>query len=347
MLDRGPGHVTQPISIEPARQTGETGMLLARPVEVLAPESARPGVIGPLIEASKPGITRLVTITSGVGFGMAIAQGPSSWRAAWTCLLASLLGTAISSSGANTLNQWWERERDARMRRTERRPLPRGALTPRTVLASGLILSALGVAVLWAFCGAAPALVSLTTIATYLLVYTPLKPVTPWSTLVGAFPGALPPLIGWSSAASLSGTRAGFESLTHPLGLSLFLILFVWQVPHTLAIAWMYKDDYARGGHRLLPVIDGDGRRTARWMLAWSVVLLPVSLAPAYWMRPGAAAAFVIIAAIMGVAYFWLALRVVRTRERADARRMFFASIMHLPLLLVSLVGFTLVTSLF
>ncbi len=336
-----------PISIEPAHPGNTAPALLRRPVEVIVPEKARPSGAAALLEATKPGITRLVTITSAVGFGMAMAQLRTQWHDAWICLAGCLAGTAISSAGANTLNQWWERERDARMKRTESRPLPRGALRPRTVLLSGLLLGALGVTLLCLLCGPVPGLVSLTTIVTYLLIYTPLKPVTPWSTLVGALPGALPPMIGWTSVASIAGDRAGLVSLAHPLGLTLFAILFVWQVPHTLAIAWMYKEDYARGGHRLLPVVDGDGRRTARWMLAWSAVLLPVSLAPAYWMRPGAAAAFSIIAVITGVAYFVLALRVVRTRERADARRMFFASIMHLPLLLVSLVGFTLVTSLF
>ncbi len=319
------------------------------PIEVLAPEASEHThgarcTIAALIEATKPGITRLVTITSGVGFGLGMVQWKSTWSATWPCLVASLIGTAISSSGANTLNQWWERERDARMKRTQNRPLPRGALKPASALAWGIALGIVGVALLWAVSGAVPALVSFTTIVTYLLVYTPLKPVTPWSTLVGAIPGALPPLIGWTSAASVAG--AGVPALWHPLGLTLFAIMFVWQVPHTLAIAWMYKDDYARGGHRLLPVIDGDGRRTARWMLAWSLLLIPVSIAPAWWMPASAGAAYIVIASIMGLAYFSLALRVVRARERADARRMFFASIIHLPLLLVSLVGFTLVTRL-
>lgn len=304
-----------------------------------------------LIEATKPGITRLVTITSAVGFGLSashflIGAAQTGWPTMAVALAAALVGTALSSSGANTLNQWWERDRDALMNRTSRRPLPRGALKPSTVLTAGLTLSAAGVGVLWAWCGVVPAAIALITIVSYLLVYTPLKPVTPWSTPVGAVPGALPPLIGWSAAASLLGTQPALESLLHPIAILLFAIMFVWQVPHTLAIAWMYKDDYAKGGHRLLPVIDGDGARTARWMAAWSLLLVPVSIAPAFWMDRGPAWAFGVVAALMGVGYVMLAFRVIRTRQRADARRVFFASIMHLPLLLVLLVLFVLVSRL-
>lgn len=337
------------------------GVKPMRPVEVIAGDAGvmadgatvheqSSGLVRPLVEASKPGITRLVTVTSAVGFALAAMSSEQPWSAlagplAWP-LVGALLGTALSSSGANTLNQWWERERDARMQRTARRPLPRGALSPRAVLVSGVVLSVVGIAVLWAMCGIVPAAVSLTTILTYLFMYTPLKPVTPWSTLVGAVPGALPPVIGWTAAASVGGTAAAGAALVHPLCVLLFAIMFVWQVPHTLAIAWMYKDDYARGGHRLLPVVDGDGRRTARAMVLWSVLLLPLSLAPGLWMDPAPALAFTLISGAMGLAYIWLATTVARTCERADARRMFFASIIHLPLLLISLVAFVMVTRL-
>lgn len=299
-----------------------------------------------LVEATKPGITRLVTVTGLVGFGLAAMHWRAPWSESWLPLLGCGLGTAISSAGANTLNQWWERDRDARMRRTSQRPLPRGALTPRAVLVSGLSLCVAGVLVLLLMCGTVPAAVSLLTILTYLLLYTPLKPVTPWSTPVGAVPGALPPMIGWTAAAQIHGVETALGAVLHPLGLLLFAIMFVWQVPHTLAIAWMYKDDYALGGHRVLPVVDGDGRRTARAMVLWSLLLVPVSIAPAWWMDPAPAAAFTLLSGTMALAYVWLAVKVVRSRQRADARRMFFASIIHLPLMLITLVVFTMVTRL-
>jgi protoheme IX farnesyltransferase len=175
--------------------------------------------------------------------------------------------------------------------------------------------------------------VSLATVLVYLLLYTPLKPVTPQATLIGAVPGALPPLIGYSAAA---GSAA---SLVEPGALALFAIMFIWQIPHFLAIAWIYRDDYAKGGYRVLPVVDRGGGRTARAMLLWAGLLIPAALAPAWTMKPVAAAVYGVLAAAMGLAYFWLTLRVARTRERADARRAFIASVIHLPLLLVLIVA--------
>lgn len=327
-----------------------TAVGVERPVEVVAPPRDEPrgaeGVVRPLVEATKPGITRLVTITSAMGFGLAALQGEGSWGPLVPACVGALVGTALSSAGANTLNQWWERDRDARMRRTMARPLPRGALGPGAVLASGVGLSAAGLVVLAAVCGLVPAAVSLATILIYVLLYTPLKPVTPWATLVGAVPGALPPLIGWTAAAGVRGEGAAAASLGEPLGWLLFAIMFVWQIPHTLAIAWMYKDDYARGGHRVLPVVDVDGRRTARSMVLWSLLLVPVSVAPAWWMDRGPAWAYGLLSGVMALGSLALALRVVKGRERADARRMFFATIIHLPLLLATLVGFMLVSKL-
>ncbi|MFN0133318.1 MAG: heme o synthase [Phycisphaerales bacterium] len=293
---------------------------------------------GAVVEASKPGITRLVTITSAVGFALAAAG--RRWEAGELAVVAvaCLLGTALSAAGANTLNQWMERARDARMPRTQRRPIPRGSLSPTAAKWAGVAMAALGVVVLWAGCGWAPAAVSAITTLIYLFAYTPLKPVTPWATLVGAVPGALPPVIGYTAGAG----PAGFGE---PMAWLLFLIMFVWQVPHFLAIAWLYREDYEAGGFRVLPVVDPTGRRTARSILAWSVALIPVSIAPAFWMDAAPGAAFGIITGIMGVAFLMLGLRLVRTQERADARRAFFASIIHLPLLLIAVVAFSLVST--
>jgi heme o synthase len=300
---------------------------------IALPEPREGGLLSAIIEASKPRITRLVTVTSGVGF--VLAAMPQRWELMPLAVAAvgALAGTALSAAGANALNQWMERDRDALMPRTCNRPLPQQRLSPGAALAAGSVLAISGIVLLWALCGLAPAMVSLATVLVYLLLYTPLKPVTPQATLIGAVPGALPPLIGYSAAA---GSAA---SLLEPGALSLFAIMFIWQIPHFLAIAWMYRDDYAKGGYRVLPVVDRDGGRTARAMLLWAGLLIPAALAPAWTMKPVAAAVYGVLAVAMGLAYFWLTLRVARTRERADARRAFIASVIHLPLLLVLIVA--------
>jgi heme o synthase len=300
-----------------------------------------------IVETSKPRITRLVTITSGLGFIMAaVGGGAASWNSLTLLLVAlgCIAGTALSSAGANTLNQWYERARDARMPRTRTRPIPEGRLSPTTAVLAGLAISLSGVLTLWALCGVVPAAVSLTTILLYVLVYTPLKPISPVATLVGAVPGALPPVIGWTAAAQ--GAGEGWSALAHPAPWLLFAIMFVWQVPHFLAIAWMYKDDYAAGGYRVLPVIDADGSRTSRAILRWSVLLLPVAVAPALLMSAPFATAFAILAVAMGLGFMFLTCRLVQTGSRADARRVFLASIIHLPLLLGTLVALSVLSTL-
>lgn len=287
-----------------------------------------------LYETTKPRITRLVTITSGVGFVLAALARP--WTALELALAAAgcVLGTALSAAGANALNQWWEQDRDGRMPRTRRRPLPEGRLTPASVFWTGVALGVLGVALLWALCGPVPAAVSAATILSYLLVYTPLKPVTPLATIVGAVPGALPPLIGWTAGSG----APGWASLAEPVGWALFLILFVWQVPHFLAIAWLYRDDYAQGGYKVLPVVDS-GERTSAAILAWSVLLVPVTLAPSLMAGPGPGPVYGWIALLSGIAYLYFASRLAISRSRRDARTTFIASVIHLPILMVALVA--------
>jgi heme o synthase len=316
---------------------------LAAPGLASARASSLRSTAGAIFEASKPRITRLVTITGAVGFILA-AIG-RTWTAADLLIaaLGCLAGTAVSAAGANTLNQWMERERDARMPRTASRPLPEGRLTPGLALASGIAMSLVGLGILGLLCGPAPMLVSAATILTYLLVYTPLKPITPLSILVGAVPGALPPLIGWSAALP----EQGLASLLLPGAWVLFLIMYIWQIPHFLAIGWMYKDDYAAGGYKILPVVDPTGRRTARAIFVWSIALVAVTLAPALLMNPAPGAVYATVAGLLGIGFFLLALRVVRTRERTDAKRAFVASVIHLPLLLVALVTFSVVSAIF
>ena len=304
----------------------------SRSITEPAPRSA---LVASIWESTKPRITRLVAVTSGVGFAAAglgrtwgVVEGAST-------AIGCIVGTVLSAAGANALNQWAERDRDALMVRTCSRPLPQQRLEPRTVLAAGALLGVAGVGILWALCGWVPALVSLTTILVYVLIYTPLKPVTPWATVVGAVPGALPPLIGYTAAAQ---SGQGLTLLLQPGAWALFAIMFVWQMPHFMAIAWMYKDDYALGGYRVLPVVDPTGRKTARSILVWSVALVPVSIAPVILMKPIPAGVFGVLAAAMGVGFLLLSIKLAKTLARPDARRMFIASIIHLPLLLVLLV---------
>lgn len=289
-----------------------------------------PSVWNGLVEVTKPGITRLVTITSTVAFLSAILVAGIPLSEAWLAAIGCVLGTAISAAGANALNMWYERDLDARMARTAGRPIPAGLLSSRTVLLFGTALALAGPAVLWICSGIIPAVISLATTASYVLVYTPSKQWTPLSTVIGGVPGALPVLIGWT---------AGSGSLTDPAGWSLFMILFVWQVPHFLAIAWRYAEDYAKAGHRVLPAIDAEGRTTSLVMLVWTLCLLPATLTPIVAMPSVAGPIYAGVATLTGVLFIAASIRLIRLRTDAAARAVFFASIIHLPLLLVSLLA--------
>lgn len=307
-------------------------------------------VAAAVVELSKPRITRLVTMTAGVGFVLALVQRLAIEGRAWTTTelvvgaVGCLAGTAVSSSGANALNQWWERARDARMKRTMNRPIPAGAISPSLGLWAGLVMSMVGVGVLCVACGPAAALVSLATILIYVLVYTPSKVMTPWNTAIGAVPGALPPLIGWCAAVAI-GSKGGawWAGLEGFGGWSLFALMAVWQVPHFLALAWMYRDDYAAGGYKMLPSVDPTGRITAWTTFVGSIVLVPVTLAPV-WAIPGALGwAYGAVAVVSGAAFVVMATRMAFTRggtadeQRSRARAVFLASIVHLPVLLIAM----------
>lgn len=325
----------------PLAQTPPIGLASDQPAESVGAPAVSPGLRRAMVELTKPGITRLVTITSAVGFTLGALN--QSWQTSDLVLraFACVVGTALSASGANTLNQWWERDRDSRMPRTARRPLPQGRLSPQTALLLGLLLSLAGLLVL-SVAGLAPAAVSLVTIVTYVLVYTPLKPVTTLNTLVGAIPGALPPLIGWTAAATgnrLTDHGTGFASLLQPGGWSLVILMIVWQIPHFLAIAWMYRDDYAKGGYRMLPILDESGRATASAVLMWSVALIPATIAPAWLMPDRLGWVYALIAGLSGLGFLWMCVRLARTRTRTNARAVFFASIIHLPVLLCVMVA--------
>lgn len=294
--------------------------------------SSPPTFVQAVIATTKPGITRLVTITALVGFAMA-ALG-RSWTALELAIALSgcTIGTFLSAAGANALNQWLERDRDARMPRTAMRPIPAGHLSARMVLAAGMTLCGAGLLVLGLSVGLAPMLVSLACMLVYVLAYTPLKTRTAMATLVGTIPGSLPPLIGWTSVGAVSGDifAAG--------GISLFVLMTIWQLPHFWAIAWLYREDYAHGGFRVLPMTDPSGIKTATAIVFTSVLLLPATLWPAWAMPELLGPLYISVASLTGVAFLALSIQIAGKRTRPAARRLFFASIIHLPLLLIAMV---------
>jgi protoheme IX farnesyltransferase len=267
------------------------------------------------LELTKPRITALVLVTAAVGYAVGVDVFSSG------AFLLFMAGTALLCSGASALNQYLEREADARMVRTSRRPIPAGRLRPEEALAFGLSLSAVGLVVLAAVNGLTLALGALSLLL-YVLAYTPLKRVTSLCTVVGAIPGALPPLMGWAAARGSIGAA----------GLGLFSILFLWQLPHFLAIGWLYREDYARGGFPMLAVTDIDGASTGRQSLLYATALLPVTLLSG--MLAGAGKGYLWGALILGAGFLACAGFFAWKRSIPAARRLFLASVLYLPVLL-------------
>jgi protoheme IX farnesyltransferase len=288
----------------------------ARPVAGAALAISRVRVAD-YLELTKPRIASLVLITTIVGFVLGSHGVVDGWG-----LLHVVLGTALAAAGANALNQWMEREHDARMSRTASRPLPAGRLGVLDALAFGIVVSVAGIAYLLAFSHPLAAATAIASLISYLLMYTPLKRRTPWCTVVGAFPGALPPVIGYVAASGTLDVQV----------LLLFLILFVWQIPHFWAIGWMYRRDYRRAGYPILPVVDADGRRTGRQVVLLCALMLPLGAAP-YWFGL-AGGVYLFGAAVLGALFFALGVRFAQSKTRASARRLMLASVAYLPLLL-------------
>jgi len=272
------------------------------------------------LELTKPRITWLILMSTAIGYYFG-HSGP--WN--WALLLHCLLGTALIASGTATLNQWYERDADARMRRTASRPIPSGRIAPRNALWFGIALLAAGELELALGVNALTAWLGLFTVASYLLLYTPLKQKTWWSTTVGALPGAMPPLIGFAAARG----QLTAESW------ALFAILFLWQFPHFYSIAWMYREDYSRAGIRMLPVVEPDGRSTARQALAFSLLLIPASLAPGFLSMAGHW--YLAAALLLGAVFLRAAVRLYRDRSALNARGVLKASVLYLPLLYIAL----------
>lgn len=272
-------------------------------------------------ELTKPRITFLIVLTSAAGFVLG-SRGPVDYVG----LVSALFGIGLLSSGIATLNQYAERELDSLMRRTANRPLPAGKLAPWEALAFGSATTVLAEAYLLVFVNPLSALLGLTVIAGYLFAYTPLKTRTSLSTLVGAFPGAVPPLIGWTAARDSISLE----------GWVLFAILFLWQFPHFLAIAWMYREDYSRAGILMLPVVEPDGRVTAQQIVVYTLMLLPVSVLP---FALGMAGRLYLYGAIvLGLLFLYSSLRAAFSMSRQQARRLLLASVLYLPLLFILMV---------
>jgi protoheme IX farnesyltransferase len=282
----------------------------------------KPG-LGVWLELTKPRLALMSTLTAAIGF----IAAPQPLQ--WIPLLLLSLSIFLSAAGVLALNQWWEHATDALMLRTRDRPLPSGRLNRPQVLRVGLILIAIGLLIQWWAFPPLVLLLNLATVSSYLLVYTPLKRLTPLCTHVGAIPGALPPLIGWAAATN---TMTG-------LGFWLFLILLFWQMPHFFAIAWLYREDYARGGIRVLSVSHPNGRRLLVETLLFSMGMVAVSLAP-YWLgyTDGRYAVF----ALLLMAWLaWELKRLVRSILDGEGKsNLFLFSLVYLPVLLIALVAF-------
>ena len=267
---------------------------------------------------TKPRVVLMVLVTTFVGFYLGSPVMPH-----YAALLHTLIGTALAAAGTLALNQFLERELDAQMERTRLRPLPDGRLQPTEALAFGTAITAAGLLYLATSVNALSGLVAATIVGIYLFLYTPLKRKTALCSIVGAIPGALPPVIGWAAARG----RLGLEAWV------LFAIMFLWQLPHTLAIARLYRDDYARAGIRVLPVIDPDGRITGRQIVSNCLALLAVGLLPT--LMGFAGSVYFLGALGLGIGLLGCGIALALSRSIADARRLVFASLVYLPVLLV------------
>src|SRR5688572_5257243 len=270
-----------------------------------------------LFELTKPGITRMVLVTTAAGFYLA-------GGGALLLLLHTLIGTAMAASGTNALNQWVERDADALMRRTAQRPLPAGRLSSLEALVFASLISLVGLAYLSVFVNLPTALVVAITLTSYVFVYTPLKRKTWLSTLIGAVPGALPIVAGWTAAG---------RPIT-AVAVVLFGIMFLWQMPHFFALAWIYREDYGRAGFQMLTVVDRSGVRAARQGAWFAAALLPISLLPTLLGLTGAV--YLVGATALGLMFVSLAgVMHIRGPSERLAARLFTGSIIYLPVLLV------------
>jgi heme o synthase len=285
----------------------------------LAPSRNR--IVADLAELVKARLTLLVLLTTAVGFYLG-SESPIDYMG----LFRVVFGTAAAAAGAAALNQWWERRADALMRRTRMRPIPAGRMRPLQALALGSVLSVFGIGYLAIVCNALSATLTAITISIYIFAYTPLKRASTANTAVGAIPGAIPPMIGWAAARGDIGAGAW----------SLFAIIFLWQLPHFFAIAWMYREDYSRAGFRMISSDDRSGERSASQSVFFCILLLVIAGLPAF--LGIANFIYLAIELLLGGLFTTVAMRFLRMRTASAARSLFITSIVYLPLLLGALV---------
>ncbi|HEY3102781.1 MAG TPA: heme o synthase [Pyrinomonadaceae bacterium] len=268
------------------------------------------------IELTKPRITSLIMLTAAAGFCLG-SEGATNYL----LLAHAMIGIGLLASGLGTLNQFMERDLDLLMRRTADRPLPTHRLQPFEALWFGLTLTIVAELYLALFTNSLTSILGLAVVAGYLFAYTPLKTRTTFSTFVGAFPGAMPPVLGWTAARGRLDMTA----------LVLFAILFLWQFPHFLAIAWMYREDYGRAGICMLPVVEPDGRVTGQQIIAYTIMLVPVSLLPTALGISGKI--YFVSALILGLLFLASGVRAALSKSNQHARQLLMASVFYLPLL--------------
>jgi heme o synthase len=274
---------------------------------------------------TKPEVNFLIGLTTAAGFWL--GRTSEGYDVAWTPLVHVVAGTLLIASGTGTLNQWMERRCDALMRRTAKRPVAAGRIAPSHALLFGLLLSIAGATYLAVAVNGLASSIALATLVSYLFVYTPLKRKTPLCVLVGALPGAAPPLIGWAAATGSLSAEAW----------PLYAIVFLWQFPHVMAIAWMYRNDYDRAGYAVLPATDRGATFMIWQTLAPLVLLLPLSVLPVISGRAGPR--YLAAALVLGVWFAYRADRLAVQRSNAMARRLLLASVVYLPLLFASLIA--------
>lgn len=279
------------------------------------------GKVTAYVELTKPRIAFMLVLTAAAGFYLGT---PSSFDG--ILFLHSMLGITILAFGVATLNQFLERSTDALMDRTSKRPLPSNKLTPGEALVFGLLQSIIAEAYLLYFVNGLTALLGITVIAGYVLIYTPLKTRTTACTAIGAIPGAMPPLMGWTAATGRISVGA----------LIVFAILFLWQFPHFLAIACMYREDYAKAGIKMLPAVEASGRITARQIVVFTILLLPMSVGPFFIGLSGWI--FLVVAVLLGLWFLHASVVAARSRSVDDSRRLMFVSVVYLPLLFGAMV---------
>ncbi|MCU1384856.1 MAG: Protoheme farnesyltransferase [Acidobacteria bacterium] len=292
----------------------------AAALRVAAPPRA--SAMADYLALTKPRLNFLVVATSAAGYYLGSTGGIDL-----TAMTEAVAGTTLVAAGAAALNQLYERDTDALMRRTRLRPLPAGRLAPADARIFGVALSVAGLVLLAARANWLSAALALATLVTYLAIYTPMKRRTPLSTIIGAVPGALPALIGWTAS------HGGIDLS----GAALFAIVFCWQLPHFMAIAWLYREEYGKAGFPMLPVIDPEGRRVGKQAVYWAFLMVLASVVPTWTGLAGNA--YLAIALVFGVALFVLAVRFASARNEATARALFYGSITYLPLLWVAMIA--------